>query len=159
MKSKTLSLIAAAFALTLTATPFVAQAQQTSSSDQPGQELSEKGSWKNLGLTDAQKAEMQKIRRNSLTQMYKILTPEQKEQLKATMQERRNQGSQGEGKGKWKKDGFASLNLTEAQKNQMRSIKESSKQQIKAILTPAQRQKLQQMQQNVKSRRQQGNNN
>jgi Spy/CpxP family protein refolding chaperone len=158
MKTKTLSLIAAAFALTLTATPFVAQAQETFPSRQPGKEFAEKGPWKQLGLTDAQKAKMQEIRRNTRAEMEKVLTPEQKEQLKAAMQERRGQRSQGEGRGKGKKNNpFASLNLSEAQKTRMQEIKESSKQQIEAVLTPAQREQMKQIQQNWKSRRQQGN--
>lgn len=159
MKRKTLSFIAAAFALTLTATPFVAQAQQTSPSGQPGQGYAEKGPWKKLGLTDAQKAKMQEIKRNTRAEMDKVLTTEQKEQLKAAMQERRGQRSQGEGRGKWKKDVFTSLNLTEAQKTQMRQIKESSRKQMEAVLTPAQREQLKQMQQNWKSRRQSGTTN
>ncbi|TAF12265.1 MAG: P pilus assembly/Cpx signaling pathway, periplasmic inhibitor/zinc-resistance associated protein [Nostocales cyanobacterium] len=158
MNRKTLSFIAAAFALTLTATPFVAQAQQTDPSRQPGKEFAEKGPWKKLGLTDAQKARMQEIRRNTRAEMDKVLTPAQKDQLKAAMQERRGQRSAGEGQGQWKKDIFASLNLTEAQKTRMGEIKQSSKQQMEAVLTPAQREQMKQMQESWKSRRQQGNN-
>ncbi|AFZ59556.1 P pilus assembly/Cpx signaling pathway, periplasmic inhibitor/zinc-resistance associated protein [Anabaena cylindrica FACHB-243] len=157
MKLKSLSFIAAAFALTLTATPFVAQAQQTPSSNQPGKEFAEKGPWQKLGLTDAQKTRMQEIRRNARAEMEKVLTTEQKEQLKAAMQARKEQGSQGQGRGQWKKDGFAGLNLTEAQKTRMREIKESSKQQMQAVLTPAQQEQLKQMWENRSSRRQQRN--
>jgi Spy/CpxP family protein refolding chaperone len=39
----------------------------------------------------------------------------------------------------------------------MRQIRESEKQQIQAILTPEQRQKIEQYRQNAPSRRQQGN--
>ncbi|MBD2296073.1 P pilus assembly/Cpx signaling pathway, periplasmic inhibitor/zinc-resistance associated protein [Anabaena sphaerica FACHB-251] len=159
MKSKTLSFIAAAFALTLTATPFVAQAQETTPSPQAGKEFAKKGPWKKLGLSDAQKARMQEIRSNTRAEIDKVLTTAQKEQLKAAMQEIQNQRSQGEGRGRGKKDIFASLNLTEAQKTRMREIKESSKQQMEAVLTPAQREQMKQMQQNWKSRRQQGSNN
>ncbi|WP_413171490.1 Spy/CpxP family protein refolding chaperone [Anabaena azotica] len=159
MKSKTLSFIAAAFALTLTATPFVAQAQQTSPSGQPGQGYAEKGPWKKLGLTDVQKTEIQKIRRNTRAEMDKVLTDEQKEQLKAAMQERQNQSSQGEGRGKWKKDVFTSLNLTDTQKNQIQTIRESSRKQMEAVLTPAQREQLKQMWENRGSRRQSGRTN
>ncbi|MGM3307750.1 Spy/CpxP family protein refolding chaperone [Anabaena sp. WFMT] len=159
MKLKSLSFIAAAFALTLTATPFVAQAQQTPPSRQPGKEFSEKGPWQKLGLTDAQKTRMQEIRRNTRAEMDKVLTAEQKEQLKAAMQARKEQGSQGQGRGRgqWKKDGFGGLNLTEAQKTRMREIKESSKQQMQAVLTPAQQEQLKQMSANRGSRRQQRN--
>lgn len=164
MNRKRLSFLAAAFALTLTATPFVAQAQPTSPNRQPGKEFAQKGPWQKLGLTDEQKAKMQEIRRNARAEMEKVLTAEQKEQLKAAMQERRNQRSQGEGrmegKGRGKKNNaFASLNLTEAQKTRMREIKESSKQQMEAVLTPAQQEQLKQMQENWKSRSQQRNSN
>jgi Spy/CpxP family protein refolding chaperone len=164
MNRKRLSFLAAAFALTLTATPFVAQAQPTSPNRQPGKEFAQKSPWQKLGLTDEQKAKMQEIRRNARAEMEKVLTAEQKEQLKAAMQERRNQRSQGEGRmegrgrGKGKKDNaFAALNLTEAQKTRMREIKESSKQQMEAVLTPAQQEQLKQMQENRKSRSQQRN--
>lgn len=161
MNRKTLSFIAAAFALTLTATPFVAQAQEIAPSRQPGQEFAQKGPWKKLGLTDEQKAKMQEIRRNTRAEMDKVLTPAQKEQLKAQMQERRNQRSQGEGrsegKGRGKREPFASLNLTEAQKTRMQEIRKSSKQQMEAVLTPAQREQLKKMWENKGSRRQQSN--
>jgi Spy/CpxP family protein refolding chaperone len=159
MKGKTLLFIAAAFALTLTATPLVAQVQQTFPSGQAGQEFAEKGPWKKLGLTYTQKTEIQRIHRNTRAEMDKVLTTEQKEELKAAMQERQTQRSQGEGRGKWKKDIFTSLNLTDAQKSQIQEIRELSRKQMEAVLTPAQRQQLQQMQQNWKSRRQQGNSN
>ncbi|MEA5574861.1 P pilus assembly/Cpx signaling pathway, periplasmic inhibitor/zinc-resistance associated protein [Anabaena sp. UHCC 0451] len=161
MKRKTLSFIAAAFALTLTATPFVAQAQQTAPSPQAGKEFTQKGPWKKLGLTDEQKAKMQEIGRNTRAEMDKVLTPAQKEQLKAQMQERRNQRSQGEGrsegKGRGKREPFASLNLTEAQKTRIQEIRKSSKQQMEAVLTPAQREQLKKMWENKASRRQQSN--
>jgi periplasmic protein CpxP/Spy len=161
MKLRTLSFIAGAFAFILTATPFVAQAQQDSPSGQPRKEFAQKGPWQKLGLTDAQKAKMQEIRRNTRAEMDKVLTTEQKEQLKAAMQARKEQRSQGQGqgqgRGQWKKDGFAALNLTEAQKTRMREIKESSKQQMQAVLTPAQQQQLKQMMENRASRRQQRN--
>lgn len=157
MKIKTLSLIAAAFALSLTAIPFTAEAQQTSPTRQAGKEFGKRGPWKQLGLTDEQKTKMREIRRNARAEMKKVLTPAQQETLKAAMQQRRNQGLQGKGKREWRKQVFNSLNLTNTQKNQMRAIKESTKQQMKAVLTPGQLEQLQQMRQNRQLRRQQGN--
>jgi Spy/CpxP family protein refolding chaperone len=160
MNSKKLSFIAAAFALTLTATPFVAVAQDATPNRQQGKEFAEKSPWQQLGLTEAQKSKLMEINRNTRAEMAKVLTKEQKQQLQAAMQERRNQGLQGEGKGKGKKNNpFATLNLTDAQKTRMQEIKKSSKQQMEAVLTPAQRQQLKQMRENWKSRRQQRNNN
>ncbi|WP_353932025.1 P pilus assembly/Cpx signaling pathway, periplasmic inhibitor/zinc-resistance associated protein [Okeanomitos corallinicola TIOX110] len=157
MKVKTLSLIAAAFAVTLTATPFIAQAQEASPSRQPGKEYRQKGGWEKLGLTEAQKNKIMEIRGNARAEMQKVFTTEQKEQLRAMMQERRNEVSQGRKRG-WKKNAFAELNLTEAQKTKMQEIKESSKQQMEAVLTPAQLKQLQEMKQNRELRRQQRNN-
>ncbi|MGV0104200.1 P pilus assembly/Cpx signaling pathway, periplasmic inhibitor/zinc-resistance associated protein [Nostoc sp. DSM 114160] len=168
MKLKALSLVASAIALTLTATSFAVHAQTASPSPlllaQTPQK--ERGPWKDLGLTDTQKAQIQTIRRDSRAKFEAVLTPEQKAKLEAAKQARRaewqarkaqgqtgqRQPGQRRGKG-----GFADLNLTEAQKTQMRQIRESEKQQIQAVLTAEQRQKLEQFRQNAPSRRQQGN--
>ncbi len=150
MKLKKLSLIAGAVALSLTAVPFAVQAQTTSSPFLVAQVPQGKGSFQNLGLTDTQKAQIAEIRRNTKAKMDAVLTPQQREQLanakkdrQANRQDRRN----------FK----ASLNLTEDQKAQMRQIMESQKSQIDAVLTPEQRQKLQEMRANKPSRRQQFN--
>ncbi|MEH2193342.1 MAG: P pilus assembly/Cpx signaling pathway, periplasmic inhibitor/zinc-resistance associated protein [Nostoc sp.] len=170
MKLKVLSLVAGAIALTLTATSFAVTAQTASPSPlllaQTPQK--ERGPWKDLNLTDAQKTQIQAIRRDSRTKFETVLTPEQKAKLEATKQARRAewqarkaQGQTGQGQRqageRQHKGHFAELNLTEAQKTQMREIKESEKQQIQAVLTPEQRQKLEQFRQNAPSRRQQGN--
>lgn len=170
MKLKALSLVASAIALTLTATSFAVHAQTASPSPvllaQTPQK--ERGPWKDLGLTDAQKAQIQTIRRDSRSKFEAVLTPEQKAKLEAAKQAhraewqaRKAQGQTGQGQrqpGQRRgKGGFADLNLTEAQKTQMRQIRESEKQQIQAVLTPEQRQKLEQFRQNAPSRRQQGN--
>ncbi|MBE9051383.1 P pilus assembly/Cpx signaling pathway, periplasmic inhibitor/zinc-resistance associated protein [Nostocales cyanobacterium LEGE 11386] len=160
MKLKALSLVAGAIALTLTTIPFAAQAQMRSSSplqlaQMPKKERGQRGFWQSLGLTDAQKAQMQTIQSSTRTQIEAILTPEQKAKMAAAKQARQaqRQGNQGQRPQK----GWTDLNLTEQQKTQMRQIRESSKQQMLAILTPEQRQKVEQMQQNMRSRRQQRN--
>jgi Spy/CpxP family protein refolding chaperone len=159
MKLKTLSIIAGTLALTLSATPFAVQAQQNPSSPQPGKEWQKKGQFQKLNLTPEQKAKMQEIGRSTRAQMEAVLTPEQKAKLTAAMAERKAQRQQGQGQrqgGRGKKgDLFASLNLTEAQKNQMRQIKESSKQQMQAVLTPEQQAQMKQMREEMRSRRQQ----
>ncbi len=163
MKLKALSLVAGAIALTLTATSFAVNAQTASPSPvllaQTPQK--ERGPWKELGLTDTQKTQIQAIRRDSRTKFEAVLTPEQKAKLEAAKQARQAQRQAGQGQRqpgqRSRKGGFAELNLTEAQKTQMRQIRESEKQQIQAVLTPEQRQKLEQLQQNMKQRRQQRN--
>jgi Spy/CpxP family protein refolding chaperone len=163
MKLKTLSLIAGTLALTLIATPFAVQAEQNSSSPQPGKEWQKKGPFQSLNLTPEQKAKMKEIGRNTRAQIDAVLTTEQKTQLKAAMAERkaqhqaqRQQGQEQRQQGRGKKgDIFASLNLTQAQKDQIKQIKESSKQQMQAVLTPEQQAQMKQIRENMRSRRQQ----
>ncbi|BAZ52186.1 hypothetical protein NIES4103_48450 [Nostoc sp. NIES-4103] len=164
MKLKVLSLIAGAIALTLTATSFVVQAQTASSSPLLVAQTAKKqrGPWQNLDLTDAQKAQIQQIKRNTRAQIEAVFTPEQKEKLKAAFEARRAQREAGQRptgprQGNWKN--FAQLNLTQAQKDQIRQIKESSRQQIQAVLTPEQQAKLKQFQENARQRRQQRQQN
>lgn len=157
MKLKTLSLIAGTLALTFIATPFAVQAQQNSSSPQPGQEWQKEGPFKKLNLTPEQKARMKEIRSNTRAQIEAVLTPEQKNKLQAAMAERKAQRQQGqeqrrEGRGK-KGDIFASLGLTAEQKAKMKEIRESSKQQMEAVLTPEQKAQIKQMRENMRSRR------
>ncbi|NEU71030.1 P pilus assembly/Cpx signaling pathway, periplasmic inhibitor/zinc-resistance associated protein [Hassallia byssoidea VB512170] len=156
MKLKSLSLIAAAIALSLSATPFVVNAQKISQT--PTQvKPARNGPFERLGLSDEQKTKIQEIRRNSKAQMEGILTPEQKQQLQAAKQARQGQPRQQTPQGQRPKRGFASLNLTEEQKTKMREIRESEKNQIQAILTPEQQQQLKQFQDNMRSRRQRPN--
>ncbi|QFS49073.1 cpxP, periplasmic protein CpxP/Spy [Nostoc sphaeroides CCNUC1] len=171
MKLKALSLVAGAFtkcalcalALTLSATSFAVNAQTASPSPvllaQTPQK--ERGPWKELGLTDAQKTQIQAIKRDSRTKMEAVFTPEQKAKLEAAKQARQAQRQAGQAQRqpgqRQGKRGYADLNLSEAQKTQLRQIRESEKQQIQVVLTPEQRQKIEQFRQNAPSRRQQGN--
>ncbi|MBW4446120.1 MAG: P pilus assembly/Cpx signaling pathway, periplasmic inhibitor/zinc-resistance associated protein [Spirirestis rafaelensis WJT71-NPBG6] len=157
MKLKNFSLIATAIALSLTAVPFAVNAQINTQTPTQVKQVGKKGLFQRLGLSEQQKTQMQEIRRNTRAQMEAILTPEQKQQLQAAKQARQGQPRQQTGQGQRPNKGFASLNLTEEQKTKMREIKESQKNQIEAILTPEQRQQLQQFQQNRGSRRQQPN--
>jgi Spy/CpxP family protein refolding chaperone len=163
MKLKALSLVAGAIAFTLTATSFAVNAQTASPSPVLLAQTPQKGRgmWKDLGLTDAQKNQIQAIRRDSRTKMEAVFTPEQKAKLEAAKQARQAQRRAGQGQRqpgqRSRKDSFADLNLTEAQKTQIQQIRESEKQQIQAVFTPEQRQKLEQYRQNAPSRRQQGN--
>lgn len=155
MKVKPLSLLAAAIALTVTTIPVAVKAQTSTASptevaQTPRAQRGQKGDggWRRLNLTDTQKAQMQAIRSNTHAQIEAMLTPEQKATLTDGRGTRRGQGRQ------W---GWPKLNLTEQQKTQMRQIRESSQQQMLAVLTPEQRQQMQEMRQNMRSRRQQGN--
>lgn len=165
MKFKSLSLIAGAVALTLTTTSFAVKAQTSSASplllaqaQEQGPRQGKKGAWSELGLTQAQQTRLREIRQNTRTQIEGVLTQEQKDQLRTAAEARRAQrqaGQPGQRQGRGGK-GFAGLNLTEDQKNRIQAIKESSKQQMDAVLTPEQRTKLQQIRQTWQQRRQQG---
>lgn len=150
MKLKSLSLLAGAIALTVTAMPFAVQAQMTPSSSlqmaqmMGGRRRGMKGAWERLNLTDAQKAQMQTIRSNTRDKIAAVLTPEQKAKV-----EDAKQG----GLEQMKKKVWADLNLTEQQKTQIRQIRESSKEQMLQVLTPEQRQQLEEMRENMPLRR------
>jgi len=171
MKLKTLSLIAGTLALTLIATPFAVQAQQDSSSPQPGKEWHKKDKFQQLNLSSDQKAQIKKIHDDTRNQIQAVLTRKQQDQLKAAMAERKaqrqqrqaqrqqGQGQEGqeqhrEGRGK-KGDIFASLNLSEKQKDDIKKIRESAKQQIQAVLTREQQEQMKQMREDMRSRHQQ----
>jgi len=95
-----------------------------------------------LNLTDQQKTQMRQIREATRAQIDSILTPEQRDKIKAT-REQREQNRQV----------WSSLNLTEDQKAQIKRIREESRQKMQAILTQEQQQQLQQMRQNHQNRR------
>ncbi|WP_414575948.1 P pilus assembly/Cpx signaling pathway, periplasmic inhibitor/zinc-resistance associated protein [Anabaena sp. CCY 9402-a] len=170
MQLKSLSLLAGAIALTLTATvaPFAVQAQTAFSSPfQVAQAAKKGGPWASLGLSAEQEARIKQIQSNARAQMENVFTPEQKAKLQAARQERqanRAQRQAGErpeaGQRRGKK--MADLNLTDDQKARMRTIRENSKQQIQAVLTTEQRAKLQEMKatrrQRWQQRRQQNSN-
>jgi Spy/CpxP family protein refolding chaperone len=164
MKFKSLSLIASAVALTLTTTSFAVKAQTSSASPlllaqakEQSPRQGKKGAWSELGLTEAQQTRLRQIQQNTRTQIEGVLTQEQKDQLRTAAEARRAQrqaGQPGQRQGRGGK-GFAGLNLTEDQKSRIQAIKESSKQQMDAVLTPEQRTKLQQIRQSWQQRRQQ----
>jgi Spy/CpxP family protein refolding chaperone len=150
MNFKSLSLAAGAIALTLTSTAFIANAQNnvnTSSVQRYAQNKEWKkgdknGKFEKLGLTEAQRTQISEIKQRGRSEIINnVLTAEQRAQLESS-----NQGGE---KGR----GFRQLNLTDAQKNQIKQIMESQKREIDGILTPEQRQKLQEMKQNRENRR------
>jgi hypothetical protein len=98
---------------------------KNSPSPQPGKE----GLLQNLNLTAEQKAKIQEIQRNYTAQIEAVLTTEQKNQLKAARQRKQGQDQEKQ---------WVQLNLTQAQKYQINQIRESSKRQIDAVLTPLQ---------------------
>ncbi|MCS7030957.1 MAG: hypothetical protein NZL92_05445 [Gloeomargarita sp. SKYG116] len=91
-----------------------------------------RGLWSELNLTPEQLQRIQQIRANARVQMQQVLTPEQRQLL-----------SQAQGQSPAERRRIIrALNLTEAQKEQMRLIRANTRQQIEAVLTPEQRQQL-----------------
>lgn len=113
-----------------------------------------------LNLTSEQQARMEQIRQNERSQIEAILTAEQKAQLqtqrgtrKAPTGENRRTPPTGENRGVPPAP-FASLNLTTEQRSQIEAVRRSSREQMEAVLTPEQRQKVQEMQQQFQQRMQ-----
>jgi protein CpxP len=162
MKHKILSIVAGAIALTVTATPFLVKAQSSSPSNQPGVESpkkhrGERGLRKDLNLTQDQKNRMKQIRTDTRAKIEAVLTDEQKKKLQDAKANRgqRQHGQRPQGQ---RREGgpFASLNLSEDQKAQIKQIMESSKQEMQSVLTPEQQQKVQDFK-NAHPRRQPAN--
>lgn len=146
MKIKTLSLVVGAIALSLTLAPLAVKAERTTSSPLVvAQAVREKEPFQKLQLTDSQQEQIQEIRRTTRTEIDKVLNDQQREQLKTAMQNRQ---------GGWRR-AFASLNLSQDQKNQIRQLMRSQKSKIEAVLTDEQKAQLQKMREEMRSRRQQ----
>ncbi len=142
MKLKKLSFLAGAVALTVSAIPFTAQADITSSETIVVAQGKKQGGWKKLNLSEEQKAQMQEIKKSARAQMQEILTPAQLQQLESAKTSGQNK------RGVWR-----TLNLTEDQKAEFKKIRESKKAQIEAILTDEQKAQLQEMKQMRQNRR------
>jgi periplasmic protein CpxP/Spy len=114
---------------------------------------------KKLNLTDAQKTQLERIKLRTQTKIRAILTPEQQTKFdaaKAAHQKRHepmqaNGGKRPEGMNKGDRQGskgmMRSLNLTDAQKAQMKSIHEAARAEMKTVLTAEQQAQMAQMKQ------------
>ncbi|MFQ3616578.1 MAG: hypothetical protein SNJ57_07330 [Cyanobacteriota bacterium] len=134
------------------------------------------GPLERLNLTDAQRQQLQAIRENSRRQIEAVLTAEQRQQLetrRAEMERRREEfanltpeqrqqlrrdrraqggGPGGPGRGP-RPAPFADLNLTDSQRQQIRTIMENARTQSEAVLTQEQRQQLENLRPNRGDRR------
>jgi Spy/CpxP family protein refolding chaperone len=164
MKIKLMPLLAGLITLSAVATPIIVNAQaDTSTQAQPGQTTRQRhqGKWNKLGLSDTQKQQMRQIHTEMRAEIYKtVLTPQQQAQMDTARQNRQaGQNRQADPAGQARQGGkrgfMAALNLTDAQKTQMKTIKQSYKTRMQAILTPAQQQQLEQMRQQRQQMRQQ----
>jgi periplasmic protein CpxP/Spy len=162
MKIKLMPLLAGLITLSAVATPIIVQAQAgTSTQAQPGQTTRQRhqGKWDKLGLSDTQKQQMRQLHEQMRDEIYKsVLTPQQQAQVDTAKQNRQanqNNRQPGQARQGGKRGFMAALNLTDAQKTQMKTIKQSYKTRMQAILTPAQQQQLEQMRQQRQQMRQQ----
>ncbi|MEY3304921.1 MAG: hypothetical protein ACK5RE_03490 [Pseudanabaena sp.] len=123
------------------AIPNLVSAQNTTQNSTEKRKPRQGEGWKQLNLTEAQKAQMKSIRESAKARHQNVLTAEQR----AIMEQARQSGD--------RKGVRKSLNLTDAQKQQMKAIAEDTKAQMKNVLTPAQQQQLEQMKQQRQSNR------
>lgn len=123
------------------AIPNIVAAQNTTQNSTEKRKPRQGEGWKQLNLTEAQKAQMKTIRESAKARSQAVLTAEQR----AIMEQARQSGD--------RKGVRKSLNLTDAQKQQMKAIAEDTKAQMKNVLTPAQQQQLEQMKQQRQARR------
>jgi periplasmic protein CpxP/Spy len=155
MQLKKLSILASIVVIGLSTTSFTTKAEARRSNpllvaqEQPARQP--RGRFEDkLGLTDAQKADMQAIKKRTQEKIDAILTPEQRAQKQAAQQNRQPGNRQAGKRGGWK-----ALNLTESQKNDIKKVMEASKAEMQNVLTPEQKAQWEQMRQEKRSRRQQ----
>lgn len=143
MKLNKLSFLVGAVALTLTAIPFTAEADTSSSSPIVVAQRQKRGGWKNkLNLTENQKAQMQEIKKDARAEMREVLTPDQLQKLEAA-----------KASGQKKRGVWRSLNLSDTQKAELKKIRQSKKARFEEILTEEQKAQLEEMKQNRRNRR------
>ncbi|PZV18760.1 MAG: hypothetical protein DCF20_01470 [Pseudanabaena sp.] len=138
---KALAIACVTIAVGAVAIPNLVSAQTTTQNSTEKLKPRQGDGWKQLNLTDSQKAQLKTIRENAKTKRQGVFTADQLAKLQQARQS-------GDRKGVWK-----SLNLTDAQKQQMKAIAEDTKAQMKRILTPAQQQQLEQMKQQRQANR------
>jgi Spy/CpxP family protein refolding chaperone len=86
-----------------------------------------------IDLTPQQKDQLGRIRKDSRAQVESILTPEQKSQLKASLQ----QGSD-------LKKLRSEINFSPEQESKLKEVQQSARKKVQALLTPEQKQKIRQ---------------
>lgn len=145
MKLKNLSLVAGIISLTVAAVPFAVKAQTTSHTPfQIAQATPHHGKFQKLGdelgLSPQQKQDIQKIQRDTHDQINQIIRQDQRDAFKNAI--KNHQG---------RKAAREAMNLSQDQKDQIKAIMKSSREQMQAVLTPAQQTKLKQLRQQWRS--------
>jgi protein CpxP len=127
---KILAIACVTVAVGAVAIPSLVSAQNTTQNSTEKRKPHQGHGWKQLNLTEAQKAQMKTIRESAKTRSQSVFTPEQR----ALMAQARQSGD--------RKGVRKSLNLTADQKQQLKAISGDTKTQMKNVLTPAQQQQL-----------------
>lgn len=127
MKLKLSSLIIGMAAVTVLTTPMVANAQLNRPQSQ--EQLEE--TFRELNLTESQKAQLQNIKQETRSQMAEILSQEQQETLQNAI-----------ASGQSRREAMMSLNLSRNQMFKVRSFMQSEREKIKNVLTEEQRERL-----------------
>ena len=105
------------------------------------------GQAERLNFTPEQKTKIQQLRQSTRTQIETLLTPEQLPKFQQIESQRQAKFSGENGlsmrdRRQSMRDSWKSLNLTADQKTKMKAIRQASKEQFKAILTPEQQAKF-----------------
>jgi Spy/CpxP family protein refolding chaperone len=105
------------------------------------------GQVERLNFTPEQKTKIQQLRQSTRTQIETLLTPEQLPKFQQIESQRQAKFSGENGlsmrdRRQSMRDSWKSLNLTADQKAKMKAIRQVSKEQFKAILTPEQQAKF-----------------
>lgn len=143
IRLKIIPLLAGAIALTVAAAPLAVKAELNQPNQAAPKQAQKRPQVAEVKLTKQQQDQLAQIRRDTRTQIEKILTPQQLQQFKTAMQS--PQGRQA---------AISAMNLSENQKTQLKTIVQSAQSRAEAILTPQQRQ---QIQRNIQQQRQQRN--
>lgn len=138
MKIKASFLLPGVVALMLAASPVISSFTNMAVAA-PGHAGGRGMGFKELNLTDAQKAQMKQIHDSTRQQIDAILTSDQKEQMRLAKQQRQR----------------PNLNLSADQKAKIKQIRQNAKSQMDALLTAEQKQKLQELRQQARQRHQQ----
>ncbi|BAY46816.1 hypothetical protein SAMD00079811_44310 [Scytonema sp. HK-05] len=89
-----------------------------------------------LNLTAEQKSQLQQIGQETRSQIESLLTPQQREQLRANASQAPRTGN--------RQAGTAQLNLSDEQIAKIKEIRKSSEERMQAVLTPEQLEKIRQ---------------
>lgn len=127
--------LALIFGLSLSSLPALAQGGALTPAPEV---IKTRGPLRGIDLSPEQQASLRQIHQETRTQISGVLTPEQRQQMEARGQ--RWDSSAPREDMLWHRMGLRNLNLSEAQRDQIKTIMERSRSQVQNLLTPEQRQ-------------------